>query len=125
MSVVADKVDGEWVVDEGAKQAILDYFRVRDVEPEELGPFEYMDKIPLKHGHAERGVRVVPGAVVRYGSFLGEGVIVMPGFVNIAPGPERWSTPWATVARVRRSAPTSTSPAEPASACWSRSTPGR
>ena len=51
---VADKVDGEWVVDEGAKQAILDYFRVRDVEPQELGPFEYTDKIPLKHGHAER-----------------------------------------------------------------------
>ena len=96
---VAEKVGDDWVVDEDAKQAILDYFRIRDVEPEELGPFEYTDKIPLKHGHAERGVRVVPGAVVRYGSFLGEGVIVMPGFVNIGAwvGPGTMVDTWATV----------------------------
>ena len=96
---VAEKVGDEWVVDEDAKQAILDYFRVRDVEPQELGPFEYTDKIPLKRGHAERGVRVVPGAVVRYGSFLGEGVIVMPGFVNIGAwvGPGTMVDTWATV----------------------------
>jgi 2,3,4,5-tetrahydropyridine-2,6-dicarboxylate N-succinyltransferase len=96
---VAEKVDGAWTVDEEAKQAILDYFRIRDVEPQELGPFEYTDKIPLKHGHAARGVRVVPGAVVRYGSFLGEGVIVMPGFVNIGAwvGPGTMVDTWATV----------------------------
>ena len=96
---VAEKAGGEWVVDEEAKQAILDYFRIRDAEPQELGPFEYTDKIPLKHGHAARGVRVVPGAVVRYGSFLGEGVIVMPGFVNIGAwvGPGTMVDTWATV----------------------------
>jgi 2,3,4,5-tetrahydropyridine-2,6-dicarboxylate N-succinyltransferase len=96
---VAEKVGDEWIVDEDAKQAILDYFRIRAVEPQELGPFEYTDKIPLKHGHAERGVRVVPGAVVRYGSFLGEGVIVMPGFVNIGAwvGPGTMVDTWATV----------------------------
>ena len=96
---VAEKVGDEWVVDEDAKRAILDYFRVRDVEPQELGPFEYTDKIPLKRGHAERGVRVVPGAVVRYGSFLGKGVIVMPGFVNIGAwvGPGTMVDTWATV----------------------------
>jgi 2,3,4,5-tetrahydropyridine-2-carboxylate N-succinyltransferase len=96
---VADKIDGEWIVDEDAKQAILDYFRVRAVEPQDLGPFEYTDMIPLKHGHAERGVRVVPGAVVRYGSFLGEGGIVMPGFVNIGAwvGPRTMVDTWATV----------------------------
>jgi 2,3,4,5-tetrahydropyridine-2-carboxylate N-succinyltransferase len=96
---VAEKVDGRWSVDEEAKQAILDYFRIRDVEPQELGPFEYTDKIPLKHGHAARGVRVVPGAVVRYGSFLGEGVVVMPGFVNIGAwvGPGTMVDTWATV----------------------------
>ncbi len=96
---VENKVGDEWVVDEDAKQAILDYFRVRDVEPQDLGPFEYTDKIPLKHGHADRGVRVVPGAVVRYGSFLGEGVIVMPGFVNIGAwvGPGTMVDTWATV----------------------------
>jgi 2,3,4,5-tetrahydropyridine-2-carboxylate N-succinyltransferase len=96
---VAEKVDGAWRVDEDAKQAILDYFRVRDVEPQELGPFEYTDKIPLKHGHAERGVRVVPGAVVRYGSFLSDSVVVMPGFVNIGAwvGPRTMVDTWATV----------------------------
>jgi 2,3,4,5-tetrahydropyridine-2,6-dicarboxylate N-succinyltransferase len=96
---VAEKVGHDWVVDEDAKQAILDYFRIRAVEPQELGPFEYTDKIPLKHGHAERGVRVVPGAVVRYGSFLGKGVIVMPGFVNIGAwvGPGTMVDTWATV----------------------------
>jgi 2,3,4,5-tetrahydropyridine-2-carboxylate N-succinyltransferase len=96
---IAEKVDGEWVVNEEAKQAILDFFRLRKVEPQELGPFEYTDKIPLKHGHAEREVRVVPGAVVRYGSFLAEGVVVMPGFVNIGAwvGPRTMVDTWATV----------------------------
>ena len=96
---VADKRDGEWVVDEDAKRAILEYFKLRKIEPQELGPFEYTDKIPLKHGHEQRGVRVVPGAVVRYGSFLGEGVVVMPGFVNIGAwvGPRTMVDTWATV----------------------------
>jgi 2,3,4,5-tetrahydropyridine-2,6-dicarboxylate N-succinyltransferase len=86
-------------VNEEAKQAILDYFRLRKVEPQELGPFEYTDKIPLKHGHAQSRVRAVPGSVVRYGSFLGEGVIVMPGFVNIGAwvGPRTMVDTWATV----------------------------
>jgi 2,3,4,5-tetrahydropyridine-2-carboxylate N-succinyltransferase len=96
---VAEKRDGEWVVNEDAKQAILDYFRLRKVEPQELGPYEYTDKIPLKHGHEQRGVRVVPGAVIRYGSFLAEGVVVMPGFVNIGAwvGPRSMVDTWATV----------------------------
>jgi 2,3,4,5-tetrahydropyridine-2-carboxylate N-succinyltransferase len=96
---VAEKHDGDWVVNEDAKRAILEYFRVRKVEPQELGPFEYTDKIPLKHGHDKRGVRVVPGAVVRYGSFLSEGVVVMPGFVNIGAwvGPRTMVDTWATV----------------------------
>ena len=59
---VAEKIDGDWRVNEEAKEAILEYFRVRKVEPIEVGPFEYLDKIPLKHDHAERGVRVVPPA---------------------------------------------------------------
>ena len=95
---VADKRDGEWVVNEDAKRAILEYFKLRKVEPLELGPFEYTDKIPLKRGHEQRGVRVVPGAVVRYGSFLGEGVVVMPGFVNIGAwvGPRTMVDTWAS-----------------------------
>jgi 2,3,4,5-tetrahydropyridine-2,6-dicarboxylate N-succinyltransferase len=96
---VAERVDGEWVVNEEAKQAILDFFRLRQVEPIEVGPFEYLDKIPLKHGYAEAGVRVVPPAVARYGSFLSRDVVMMPSFVNIGAwvGPRTMIDTWATV----------------------------
>ena len=96
---VAEKVDGEWRVNEEAKAAILEYFRVRKVEPIEVGPFEYLDKIPLKRDHAERGVRVVPPATARYGSFLSPGVILMPSYVNIGAwvGPNTMVDTWATV----------------------------
>ena len=63
----------DWVVNEEAKAAILDYFRERQMEPIELGPFEYHDKIPLKRDYEALGVRVVPPAVARYGSFLSRG----------------------------------------------------
>jgi 2,3,4,5-tetrahydropyridine-2,6-dicarboxylate N-succinyltransferase len=96
---VAEKVDGEWLVNEEAKAAILEYFRLRKVEPIEVGPFEYLDKIPLKHDHAERGVRVVPPATARYGSFLSPGVVLMPSYVNIGAwvGPNTMVDTWATV----------------------------
>ena len=96
---VAERVDGEWVVDEEAKQAILDYFRLRQVEPMEVGPLEYLDKIPLKRDFADAGVRVVPGAVARYGSFLARDVVMMPSFVNIGAwvGPRTMIDTWATV----------------------------
>ena len=96
---VAEKADGEWRVNEEAKQAILDYFRLRDMEPLEVGPFEYLDKIPLKHGYARLGVRVVPPATARYGSFLSPGVVMMPSYVNIGAwvGPRTMVDTWATV----------------------------
>ena len=96
---VADRVDGEWVVNEEAKQAILDFFRLRQMEPIEVGPFEYLDKIPLKRDYEGLGVRVVPPAVARYGSFLSEGVVMMPSFVNIGAwvGPMTMIDTWATV----------------------------
>ena len=96
---VAEKQGQEWVVNVGAKQAILDYFGLRKVEPQELGPFEYSDKIPLKHGYAELGVRVVPPATARYGAFLSEGVVHMPSYVNIGAwvGPRTMVDTWATV----------------------------
>ena len=96
---VAERIDGEWVVNEQAKQAILDYFRLRQVEPIEVGPFEYLDKIPLKHDYARLGVRVVPPAVARYGSFLSRDVVMMPSFVNIGAwvGPRTMNDTWATV----------------------------
>lgn len=96
---VAERVGGEWVVNEEAKQAILDYFRLRQMEPIEVGPFSYQDKIPLKRNYAELGVRVVPPAVARYGSFLSPGVVMMPSYVNIGAwvGPRTMIDTWATV----------------------------
>jgi 2,3,4,5-tetrahydropyridine-2-carboxylate N-succinyltransferase len=96
---VAEKRDGEWVVNEEAKTAILDYFRLRKMAPEELGPFEYHDKIPLKHGYEQLGVRVVPPATARYGSFLSRDVVLMPSYVNIGAwvGPRTMVDTWATV----------------------------
>jgi 2,3,4,5-tetrahydropyridine-2,6-dicarboxylate N-succinyltransferase len=96
---VAERVDGDWRVNEEAKQAILDYFGLRQLEPQEVGPFEYLDKIPLKHDYARLGVRVVPPATARYGSFLSEGVVLMPSYVNIGAwvGPRTMVDTWATV----------------------------
>jgi 2,3,4,5-tetrahydropyridine-2-carboxylate N-succinyltransferase len=96
---VAEKQRGEWVVHEWVKKAILLYFRLRRMEPIEVGPFLYHDKIPLKRDYAERGVRVVPPATARYGSFLSPDVILMPSYVNIGAwvGPRTMVDTWATV----------------------------
>jgi 2,3,4,5-tetrahydropyridine-2-carboxylate N-succinyltransferase len=96
---VAEKVSGEWVVNEAAKEAILEYFRLREAEPIEVGPFEYHDKIPLKRGYAGSGVRVVPPATVRYGAYVSPGAVLMPSYVNIGAwvGPGTMVDTWATV----------------------------
>ena len=96
---VAEPVDGEWRVNEEAQRAILEYFRLRELEPREVGPFEYHDKIPLKHGYEQLGVRVVPPATARYGAFLSPGVVLMPSYVNIGAwvGPNTMVDTWATV----------------------------
>jgi 2,3,4,5-tetrahydropyridine-2-carboxylate N-succinyltransferase len=96
---VAEPVDGEWRVNEEAQRAILTYFRLRELEPREVGPFEYLDKIPLKRGYEELGVRVVPPATARYGAFLSPGVVLMPSYINIGAwvGPNTMVDTWATV----------------------------
>jgi len=96
---VAEPVDGEWRVNEEAQEAILEYFRQRRMEPQEVGPFEYHDKIPLKRNYEKLGVRVVPPAVARYGSYLSPGVVMMPSYVNIGAwvGPRTMVDTWATV----------------------------
>jgi len=96
---VAEPVDGDWRVNEEAQRAILEYFRLRELEPREVGPFEYLDKIPLKHGYERLGVRVVPPATARYGAFLSPGVVLMPSYVNIGAwvGPNTMVDTWATV----------------------------
>ncbi|MBO0713137.1 MAG: 2,3,4,5-tetrahydropyridine-2,6-dicarboxylate N-succinyltransferase [Acidimicrobiales bacterium] len=94
-----DRASGQVKVAEWLKWAILLLFRLSDVETTELGPFEYADRIPLKHGYAETGVRVVPGASARWGSFLERGVILMPSYVNIGArvGAGTMVDTWATV----------------------------
>jgi 2,3,4,5-tetrahydropyridine-2-carboxylate N-succinyltransferase len=96
---VAEKRGDEWVVHEWVMKAILLYFKLRRMEPQELGPFTYHDKIPLKRDHAERGVRVVPPATARYGAFLSPDVVLMPSYVNIGAwvGPRTMVDTWATV----------------------------
>ena len=86
-------------MNEWAKKAILLYFRLRKVEPMESGGIEYLDKIPVKRVDPSLGVRVVPPGVARYGSFLSEGVVLMPGYVNIGAwiGPRTMVDTWATV----------------------------
>ena len=82
-----------------AKKAVLLYFRIRGMETIESGPFEYHDKLPLKHGFVDAGVRVVPPATVRYGAYLSPGVILMPSYVNIGAwvGSGTMVDTWATV----------------------------
>jgi 2,3,4,5-tetrahydropyridine-2-carboxylate N-succinyltransferase len=96
---VAEPDGDDWVVNADVQSAILDYFRSRQMEPREVGPFEYHDKIPLKTGYEALGVRVVPPAVARYGAFLSRGVILMPSYVNIGAwvGPNTMVDTWATV----------------------------
>ncbi|HEX4244080.1 MAG TPA: 2,3,4,5-tetrahydropyridine-2,6-dicarboxylate N-succinyltransferase [Acidimicrobiales bacterium] len=94
-----DPATDEVVVHQWLKQAILLLFRLRSMETIEVGPFEYADKLPLKQSYAAAGVRVVPGASARWGSFLDDGVICMPSYVNIGArvGKGTMVDTWATV----------------------------
>lgn len=80
---VAEPVGNEWKVNEWVKKAVILYFPLRQMEVSEAGPLEFHDKIPLKRNYKQLGVRVVPHAIARYGSFLAPGVILMPSYVNI------------------------------------------
>ena len=91
--------DGTVSVNQWCKQAILLLFKTAKMSTIELGPFEYADKIPLKTGYAARGVRAVPGASARWGSFQGPGVVMMPSYTNIGAyvGANSMVDTWATV----------------------------
>ncbi|MHB8682231.1 MAG: 2,3,4,5-tetrahydropyridine-2,6-dicarboxylate N-succinyltransferase [Acidimicrobiales bacterium] len=95
-----DPATGEPVVHLWLKYAILLLFKLRGIETTEVGPFEYADKLPLKKGFQAAGVRVVPGASARWGSFLDRGVVLMPSYVNIGArvGADTLVDTWATVA---------------------------
>ena len=96
---VAEPGDDGVVVNEWLKLAILLLFKQSKMETIEVGPFEFVDKIPLKRDFAARGVRVVPGAQARWGSFQGSGVVMMPSYTNIGAyvGGGTMVDTWATV----------------------------
>ena len=96
---VAEVVGDEIVVHQWLKQAILLLFRLTNMTTAELGPFEFRDKIPLKRHYEAAGVRVVPGAQARWGSYLAPGVVMMPSYVNIGAyvGENTMVDTWATV----------------------------
>jgi 2,3,4,5-tetrahydropyridine-2,6-dicarboxylate N-succinyltransferase len=96
---VAEPAGDTWKVNEWVKKAVLMYFPIQKMETIEVGPFEFHDKIALKNNYAELGVRVVPQAVARYGSFLAKGVIMMPSYVNIGAFVDEGTMvdTWATV----------------------------
>lgn len=89
----------EWQVNEWVKKAVVLYFPIQKMETLEAGIFEYHDKIPLKSGYKEKGIRVVPNAVARHGAYISSGVIMMPSYVNIGAHVEEGSMvdTWATV----------------------------
>ncbi|WP_057936284.1 2,3,4,5-tetrahydropyridine-2,6-dicarboxylate N-succinyltransferase [Algoriphagus resistens] len=74
---------GNWKVNDWVKKAVILYFPIQKMETIEVGPFEFHDKMALKTNYAEKGVRVVPHAVARYGAYLASGVVMMPSYVNI------------------------------------------
>ncbi len=96
---VAEKVGGSWQVNAWVKEAILLFFAVQEMKVMEVGPFEFHDKVPLKKGLEQAGVRVVPPGAVRYGAFVERGAVVMPGYVNIGAyvGSGTMVDTWATV----------------------------
>ena len=96
---VAEHRDEEWHVNDWIKKAVLLYFQVQPMEEIAVGPFQYHDKIKLKTNYAQLGVRVIPGAIARFGSFIGTGAVLMPSFVNIGAhvGSGTMVDTWATV----------------------------
>ena len=99
LRVAEIQADNSVKVNEWVKQAILMLFRLREMAVSEAGPMEFHDKLDLKRDYERRGVRVVPGATARYGSYLSPGVILMPSYVNIGAwvGPGTMVDTWATV----------------------------
>jgi 2,3,4,5-tetrahydropyridine-2,6-dicarboxylate N-succinyltransferase len=96
---VAEKIGDKWLVNQWVKKAVILYFLVQEMEVNEIGPFQFHDKIALKTGYKELGVRVVPHAISRYGSYLAKGVIMMPSYVNIGAYVDSGTMvdTWATV----------------------------
>ncbi|HLV45418.1 MAG TPA: 2,3,4,5-tetrahydropyridine-2,6-dicarboxylate N-succinyltransferase [Flavobacterium sp.] len=95
----AEPTSDGWQVNEWVKKAVVLYFPIQEMKSIEVGPFEFHDKIPLKTGYEQKGVRVVPHAIARYGSYVSKGVIMMPSYVNIGAYVDEGTMvdTWATV----------------------------
>ena len=96
---VAEPLANSWKVNEWVKKAVVMYFPTQKMETIEVGPFEFHDKIPLKKNYKSKGVRVVPHAIARYGSFISKGTVLMPSYVNIGAYVDEGTMvdTWATV----------------------------
>ena len=102
---VAENIDGAWVTHQWIKQAVLMSFRLQDNQVMSAGPMTWYDKLPLRFSGAsadqiaDSGVRMIPGAIARYGSYIEKGAILMPSFVNIGArvGSGTMVDTWATV----------------------------
>jgi len=95
----AEPSSSGWVINEWVKKAVVLYFPIQQMETHELGIFEFHDKMPLKRGYAEKGIRVVPHAVARHGAYIAPGTILMPSYVNIGAYVDTGTMvdTWATV----------------------------
>ncbi|MEM7487035.1 MAG: 2,3,4,5-tetrahydropyridine-2,6-dicarboxylate N-succinyltransferase [Bacteroidota bacterium] len=95
----AEPSDSGWQINEWVKKAVVLYFPIQKMEVLEAGIFEYHDKIPLKRGYQEKGIRVVPHAVARHGAYISKGTILMPSYVNIGAYVDEGTMvdTWATV----------------------------
>ena len=96
---VASPSDGGWRVNEWVKKAVVLYFPIQKMETLEAGPMEFHDKMPLKKGYKEKGIRVVPHAIARHGAYISSGVIMMPSYINIGAYVDAGTMvdTWATV----------------------------
>ncbi len=96
---VASPTDKGWQVNEWVKKAVILYFPIQKMETLEAGPMEFHDKMPLKRGYKEKGIRVVPHAIARHGAYISNGVILMPSYVNIGAYVDSGTMvdTWATV----------------------------
>ena len=96
---IAENNDGNWIVHEWVKKAVVLYFPIRKMETIEIGPLEFHDKMKLKTNYKDLGVRVVPHAVARYGSYISSGVIMMPSYINVGAYVDSGTMvdTWATV----------------------------
>ncbi|WP_413287681.1 2,3,4,5-tetrahydropyridine-2,6-dicarboxylate N-succinyltransferase [Bdellovibrio sp. HCB337] len=96
---VCEKIEGQWTTNEWIKKGILLYFRLQKMSLMQAGDFNYYDKIPVKKWNGSEGVRAVPHAIARKGSFVESGAILMPSYVNIGAyvGSGTMVDTWATV----------------------------